>query len=148
MFRDTVELRETLIEQVEIQRRAAELGREITHDYRGKIPLLVAVLTGGAVFHADLIRPIDLKLRVDFIALASYGTNTENLGEVQLIKDADRSVWNLDVIVVEGIVDTGLTADYLLRNLGRPRVRFSENLRAAVQVFPARSGGSDRLSWF
>ena len=80
MFRDTVELRETLIEQAEIQRRVAELGREITHDYREKAPLLIAVLTGAAVFHADLIRHIDLKLRMDFVAVASYGTNTENFG--------------------------------------------------------------------
>ncbi len=118
MFRDTVELRETLIEQAEIQRRVAELGREITHDYREKTPLLVAVLTGAAVFHADLIRHIDLKLRMDFVALASYGTNTENFGEVQLIKDVGSSIRDLDVIVVEDIIDTGLTADYLLRNLG------------------------------
>jgi len=75
MFRDTVELRETLIEQVEIQRRVAELGREITRDYQGKAPLLVGVLTGASVFHADLIRYLKLKLRMDFIAMASHGTD-------------------------------------------------------------------------
>jgi len=118
MFRDTVELRETLIEQVEIQRRVAELGREITRDYQGKAPLLVGVLTGASVFHADLIRYLKLKLRMDFIAMASHGTNTENFGEVQLIKDAETSLRDLDVVVVEDIVDTGLTAAYLLSNLG------------------------------
>jgi hypoxanthine-guanine phosphoribosyltransferase len=75
MFRDTVELRETLIEQVEIQRRVGELGREITRDYQGKAPLLVGVLTGASVFHADPIRYLELKLRMDFIAMASYGTD-------------------------------------------------------------------------
>ena len=118
MFRDTVEMRETLIEQVEIQRRVAELGREITRDYQGKAPLLVGVLTGASVFHADLIRYLELKLRMDFIAMASYGTNTENFGELQLIKDAGTSLRDLDVVVVEDIVDTGLTAAYLLSNLG------------------------------
>ncbi len=118
MFRDTVELRETLIEQVEIQRRVTELSREITRDYQGKAPLLVGVLTGASVFHADLIRYLDLKLRMDFIAMASYGTNTENFGEVQLIKDVETRLRDLDVIVVEDIVDTGLTAAYLMSNLG------------------------------
>ena len=77
MFRDTVELRETLIEQVEIQRRVAELGREVTRDYQGKAPVLVGVLTGASVFHADLIRYLELKLRMDFIAMASYGTDQQ-----------------------------------------------------------------------
>ena len=111
------ELKEILLEEKQIQQKVADLGVRITQDYRGKTPLLIGVLRGAAIFHADLIRHIDLKLRVDFISVASYGNATKTSGEVQLIKDLDTSIRGVDVILVEDIVDTGLTLDYLVRNL-------------------------------
>ena len=109
--------REILISEQQIQERVAELGVQITHDYRGRSPLFVAVLRGAAIFHADLIRRVNLKVSVDFIAVSSYGAATESSGQVQLIKDVESSIQDLDVILVEDIIDTGLTVNYLIRNL-------------------------------
>ena len=111
------ELKTILLEEKQIQQKVADLGVRITQDYHGKTPLLIAVLRGAAIFHADLIRCIDLKLRVDFISVASYGNATKTSGEVQLIKDLETSIRGVDAILVEDIVDTGLTLDYLVRNL-------------------------------
>lgn len=111
------ELKEIFLEEKQIQQKVADLGVRITQDYRGKTPLLIGVLRGAAIFHADLIRHIELKLRVDFISVASYGDATKTSGEVQLIKDLDTSIRGVDAILVEDIVDTGLTLDYLVRNL-------------------------------
>lgn len=93
------------------------LGREITRDYRDKSPVLVGVLRGAAVFLSDLIRHVDLELQVDFIALSSYGSATETSGQVQLVKDLETSIDGADVILVEDIVDTGLTLNYLVGSL-------------------------------
>lgn len=115
------ELGEILITERQIQERVVELGARITRDYRDAIPLLVAVLRGAVVFHADLIRHIDLDLQVDFIAVFSYGPATRSSGQVQLIKDLESSIQGRQVILVEDIVDTGLTLNYLLGNLGSRR---------------------------
>ena len=112
-----VEVGEILITQQQIEERVAELGAAITRDYHESSPLLITVLRGAAIFCADLVRRIDLKLRLDFISVASYGASTESSGEVQLIKDLDVGIQGMDVILVEDIIDTGLTVDYLLRNL-------------------------------
>ncbi|MDA2929959.1 hypoxanthine phosphoribosyltransferase [Acidobacteria bacterium AH-259-O06] len=111
------EVGEILIDERQIQKRVAELGGAITRDYQGKNPLLIAVLRGAAIFYADLIRHIDLKLRIDFISVSSYGAATRSCGEVQLLKDVESSIRAVDVILVEDIIDSGLTVDYLLRNL-------------------------------
>ncbi|MFQ5929739.1 MAG: hypoxanthine phosphoribosyltransferase [Acidobacteriota bacterium] len=111
------EVGEILIDERQIHKRVAELGAAITQDYQGKNPLLIAVLRGAAIFYADLIRHIDLKLRIDFISVSSYGAVTKSSGEVQLLKDVESSIRGVDVILVEDIIDTGLTVDYLLRNL-------------------------------
>ena len=111
------EVRKTLISGKQIQKRVTELGAKITGDYWGRSPLFVAVLRGAAIFCADLIRHVDLKLSVDFIGVASYGPETESSGQVQLIKDVDSSIRGLDVVLVEGIIDTGLTVNYLMRTL-------------------------------
>ena len=105
------------IEGRQIRRRVGELARQICSDYRGRDPLLVCVLRGAAPFCADLIRLLDFRLRVDFIAVASYGSATASSGQVQLIKDLDHTIRGVHVILVEDIVDTGLTASYLLDNL-------------------------------
>ncbi|RPI29838.1 MAG: hypoxanthine phosphoribosyltransferase [Acidobacteria bacterium] len=106
-----------LIEAARIKRRVRALGKRITRDYQGQTPLLVGVLRGAAVFLSDLIRHVDLKLEVDFIAMSSYGSATETSGQVQLLKDLESSIDGSHVILVEDIVDTGLTLNYLVGNL-------------------------------
>lgn len=117
MAQQSVEIEKVLIKEAEIQQRVAELGAAIDREYEGKSPIFVCVLRGAAIFHADLIRRIELSLMVDFISVFSYGSTTESSGEVQLIKDLESGVQGKDVVLVEDIVDTGLTLDYLLRNI-------------------------------
>jgi hypoxanthine phosphoribosyltransferase len=93
------------------------LGAEITRDYAGKQPLLVCVLKGAVFFLSDLMRAIDLPCEVDFMAVASYGSATQSSGVVRILKDLDAVIAGRDVIIVEDIVDSGLTLQYLLRNL-------------------------------
>ncbi len=111
------EVPSVLLNAQTIKQRVRSLGKEITRDYKDKSPLLVGVLRGAAVFLSDLIRHIDLELQVDFIALSSYGSATETSGQVQLVKDLESSIHGADVILVEDIVDTGLTLNYLISNL-------------------------------
>jgi hypoxanthine phosphoribosyltransferase len=107
---------EVLIDEATLKRRIAELGAEITRDYAGTTPHLVCVLKGAVVFLAELIRHIDLPLTLDFIAVSSYGTATKTSGEVRIIKDLDESLAGRDVLLVEDILDTGLTLNYLRNN--------------------------------
>ncbi|MEE8583620.1 MAG: hypoxanthine phosphoribosyltransferase [Acidobacteriota bacterium] len=111
------EVGEILLEAESIQNRVAEMGRRISQDYKGRSPLFVCILRGAALFCSDLIRHVDLPLRLDFIALSSYGASTKSSGEVRLIKDLESSIEKVDVILVEDIVDTGLTLSYLIHNL-------------------------------
>jgi hypoxanthine phosphoribosyltransferase len=106
-----------LITGGEIQAKVRELGERITEDYRGKELLLVGVLKGAFVVMADLSRHIRLPLRFDFMAVSSYGAATKTSGVVRILKDLDHDIEGLDVLVVEDIVDSGLTLAYLLRNL-------------------------------
>ena len=106
-----------LIDSGSIQTRVRELGAQITADYRGKHPHLVAILKGANLFHADLVRSIDLGLSFDFMAVGSYGGLTASSGEVRILKDLDESLEGRDVLLVEDIVDTGLTLNYLRQNL-------------------------------
>jgi hypoxanthine phosphoribosyltransferase len=105
-----------LLDSHTVHERVRELGKQITQDYRGKTPHLICILKGASVFHADLIRSIDLELSFDFIAVGSYGAQTENSGEVRILKDLDESLEGKDVLLVEDIVDTGLTLHYLLQS--------------------------------
>ena len=100
-----------------IRRRVRALGIEITRDYRGKKPHLIGILKGASVFHSDLIRAIDLELTYDFIAMSTYGDSTGSSGVVRILKDLDESPEGRHVLLVEDILDTGLTLHYLLRNL-------------------------------
>ena len=106
-----------LLTEQQIQDRIAELGAEITRDYAGKAPLLVCVLKGAFVFMADLARAIDLPVEVDFMAVSSYGNSTRTSGVVRIVKDLEIDLTGRDVIVVEDIIDSGLTLSYLRRNL-------------------------------
>jgi len=117
MPRAKTEVPTVLLNAQTIKRRVRSLGKEITRDYKDRSPILVGVLRGAAVFLSDLIRHIDLELEVDFIALSSYGSATESSGQVQLVKDLESSIDGADVILVEDIVDTGLTLNYLVGNL-------------------------------
>jgi hypoxanthine phosphoribosyltransferase len=106
-----------LISAQAIAGRVAELGAAITRDYAGLEPLLVCVLKGAFVFMADLSRAIDLPLEVDFMAVSSYGNSTRTSGVVRIVKDLDIDLVDRHVVLVEDIVDSGLTLNYLRRNL-------------------------------
>jgi hypoxanthine phosphoribosyltransferase len=101
----------------ELQQRIAELGKEITSDYTGRPPLLVGVLKGAFVFMSDLSRAIDLPVEFDFMAVSSYGSATRTSGVVRILKDLDLDLTDRDVVIVEDIVDSGLTLAYLRKNL-------------------------------
>ena len=101
----------------QIQGRILEMGRQIAAEYAGREPHLVGVLKGACPFMTDLARHIDLSLTLDFIAVSSYGALTKSSGEVRLVKDLDQGLDGRDLLVVEDIVDTGLTLNYLLRML-------------------------------
>jgi hypoxanthine phosphoribosyltransferase len=110
-------IQEVLIDEQTLQARVAELGTEITRDYEGREPLLVGVLKGAIFFMADLMRRIELPCEVDFMAISSYGAGIDSSGVVRILKDLDASIENRNVLIVEDIVDSGLTLSYLLRNL-------------------------------
>jgi hypoxanthine phosphoribosyltransferase len=98
----------------DIRRRIEELGRTITGDYEGRAPVLISVLKGGSMFLADLIREIALPLAIDYMSISRYGDAAESMGRVRIVKDLEQDVGGRDVIVVEDIVDTGLTLSYLI----------------------------------
>ncbi len=113
-----------LIRDSAIQRRTREMGRQISRDFRGQRVHLIGVLKGASIFLSDLIRNIRLEASLDFIAVSSYGKAKESSGQVRLTKDLDTSIEGLNVILVEDILDTGLTLTYLQRVLmqRRPRI--------------------------
>jgi hypoxanthine phosphoribosyltransferase len=114
-FADDIE--KVLIPEDEIQAKLAEMGAKITADYQGRNLLLVGVLKGAFVVMADLSRHIHLPLQFDFMAVSSYGAATKTSGVVRILKDLDHDLKDRDVLVVEDIVDSGLTLKYLLKNL-------------------------------
>jgi hypoxanthine phosphoribosyltransferase len=106
-----------VVDRDELQARIGDLGKEITSDYAGRAPLLVGVLKGAFMFMADLARAIDLPVEFDFMAVSSYGSATRTSGVVRIIKDLDIDLSGRDVLIVEDIVDSGLTLQYLRKNL-------------------------------
>jgi hypoxanthine phosphoribosyltransferase len=106
-----------LLSGAEIASRVGELAQRISEDYRGKKILLVCVLKGAVVFASDLMRRLQVPVEIDFIAVSSYGVDTATSGVVRILKDLDQSIQGKDVLVVEDIVDTGLTLSYLRENL-------------------------------
>ena len=106
-----------LYPQAEIRRRVRELAQGITKDYAGRPPVLISVLKGGIVFLADLVREVDLPLRLDFMSISAYGSGVESSGVVRILKDLDHEIQGRHVLLVEDIVDSGLTLSYLLKNL-------------------------------
>jgi len=108
---------EVLIEEEALQRRIGELGEEISADYAGRDLLLVGVLKGAVFFMADLMRNLSIPCEIDFMAISSYGEGTDSSGVVRILKDLDINIDGRDVLVVEDIIDSGLTLSYLMRNL-------------------------------
>jgi hypoxanthine phosphoribosyltransferase len=108
---------EVLVEEDDLTRRVGELAHEISRDYRDRDLLLVGVLKGAVFFLSDLMRQLEVPCEVDFMAVASYGSSTDSSGVVRILKDLDRSIEGREVLIVEDIVDSGLTLSYLLRTL-------------------------------
>jgi hypoxanthine phosphoribosyltransferase len=125
-----------LLRRKAIERRVIQIGRQITRDFRGQHVRLVCVLKGGAIFLSDLIRQIATDVSVDFIAVSSYGAGHRSSGQVRLTKDLDASIEGLNVVLVEDILDTGLTMHYLQRVLMQ---RKPKTLRIAVLLDKAGS---------
>jgi hypoxanthine phosphoribosyltransferase len=126
-----------LVSADELRHRIAELGATITRDYANHDPLLVGVLKGAVMFMVDLAREIDLPLEVDFMAVSSYGTSTQSTGVVRILKDLDQAIDGRHVLVVEDIVDTGLTLRYIVDNL-RDRSPASVRICALLRKQKAR----------
>lgn len=108
---------ETLVTSDELKRRIAELGRQISEEYEGRDIFMVGVLKGAVIFLADLMRSIAVPCEVDFMALSSYGSQTGSSGVVRILKDLDAPIEDRHVLVVEDIIDSGLTLQYLMRTL-------------------------------
>jgi hypoxanthine phosphoribosyltransferase len=108
---------EILIDEETLRGRIAELGREVSSDYAGRDLLLVGVLKGAVFFMADLMRHLSVPCEIDFMAISSYGASTDSSGVVRILKDLDINIEGRDVLVVEDIIDSGLTLSYLIRNL-------------------------------
>jgi hypoxanthine phosphoribosyltransferase len=127
---------EILITDDQIREKTAELGRQITKDYRGKNPLLICILKGGLMFLADLMREIDIPVEIDFMAVSSYGDATESSGVVRILMDLDRNIKGRHVLIVEDIIDTGRTLTYIMDNL---RTRGPASVRVCTMLDkPAR----------
>lgn len=111
------QIKRVLIDEETLQNRVKELGKQITDDYRDKDLLIICILKGGVVFASDLMKVIALPLSIDFMAVSSYGSSTKSSGVVRIQKDLDEEIEGKDVLIVEDIVDTGLTLNYLVENL-------------------------------
>jgi hypoxanthine phosphoribosyltransferase len=127
---------ETLVSAEDLERRVGELAAEISRDYAAKDLVLVGVLKGAVFFLSDLMRDLDIPVEVDFMAVASYGSATKSSGVVRILKDLDAAIEGRDVLIVEDIVDSGLTLQYLLRNLAGRNPRSLEV--CALLVKPER----------
>lgn len=111
------DIKKVLISQAEIESVVTKLGKQISQDYKGKNLLVVSVLKGAALFMADIIRKIDIPLRIDFMVVSSYGSGTSTSGSVKIIKDLDIDVKDYDILIVEDILDSGVTLSNLIKVL-------------------------------
>lgn len=133
------DVQEVLISAERMQQRVAELGAQISRDYEDKNPVLIGVLVGSVVFTADLLRHITVPCFLDFVAISSYGKDSRSSGVVRLIKDLDENVESRHVVIIEDIVDTGLTLNYLLESMRHRNV-------ASVRVCSMLDKPSRRLT--
>ena len=134
------EIQEVLFTSDQIQTRVEELAKSLSNDYADKNPLIVCVLKGAFVFMSDLVKRMDIPLEVDFMSISSYGTSTKSTGVVKILKDLDAPVEGRHVIIVEDIIDTGLTLSYLVDVLER-RNALSIKVCALVDKAAQRKGG-------
>lgn len=111
------DVKEVLLTEKEILKRVKELGEEISNDYKGKDLLIIGILKGATIFMSELIKRIDLAVKIDFMDVSSYGDSSVSTGEVKIIKDLDFSAENKHILIVEDIIDTGYTLNYLSDNL-------------------------------
>jgi len=132
------DIQEILHSEEEIQRKVKELGEILTGDYEGRNPLVICVLKGAFIFMADLVKEIRVPLEMDFMAVSSYGASTKSSGVVKIIKDLDVSVEGRDVLIVEDIIDSGLTLSYLIDVLERRNAKSV----TVVTLFDKPSGRS------
>ncbi len=112
MFND---IKDVLIDEKTLKKRVSELGKELAEEYKGKNPLVICVLKGSVLFMSDLVQSMDIPLEIDFMAISSYGNGTRSSGEVRILKDLDKSVEGRDLLIIEDIVDSGLTLSYLIK---------------------------------
>ena len=136
---------EILIEEDALQARIAELGQEISREYEGRDLLLVGVLKGAVFFMADLMRELTVPCEIDFMAISSYGAATDSSGVVRILKDLDANIAGRDVLVVEDIIDSGLTLSYLMRSLKARKPAIARDLRPADEARAARGRGSGQV---
>lgn len=120
-----------LYSKEEIARKVTDLANQISKDYDGKKVILICILKGAFIFLADLIRNLRIPLKIDFVRLASYGSQTRSLGDINITKDIELSIEGKDVVVVEDIVDTGLTTSYLIERL---KAKKPNSLRLCVLI--------------
>ncbi|WP_411344583.1 hypoxanthine phosphoribosyltransferase [Paenibacillus sp. WLX1005] len=135
------DIKEVLISEEEIQQKILELGATLSEDYKERNPLVICVLKGAFVFMADLVKRIEVPLEIDFMAVSSYGASTKSSGVVKIVKDLDVSVEDRDVLIVEDIIDSGLTLSYLIEIL---RGRNAKSVRV-VTLFDKPSGRTVNL---
>ena len=129
MMRDDID--RILISEEELKSKVAELGAQITRDYAGKKPLLVSVLKGAAVFMTDLMRSIELPLSIDFMCVSSYGKGTTSRGSAKILKDLDVDIADKDLLIVEDILDSGITLSYVMEML---RQRHPASIRLCAML--------------
>ena len=139
------DVEEILLDSETVANRVSELARELTADYAGRDPVLVSVLKGALVFLADLMRAMDLPSSIDLMEVSSYGAATESSGQVRILKDLSKPIEGRDVIVVEDIIDTGLTLNYLLRYLCGAQPGLDPDLLPARQAGATAGRDPDRL---
>jgi hypoxanthine phosphoribosyltransferase len=125
------DVQEILFTEEAVEERIRELGAEITRDYEGRDVLVIGILKGASIFMAELVKRVDMLVKIDFMAVSSYGTSSESSGVVRIIKDLDQSIEGRDVLIVEDIIDTGLTLVYL-KNLLEGRKAASVKVAALL----------------
>lgn len=133
------DISEVILSEADIQKIVATMGEQITADYADKNPLIVAVLRGAVIFTADLMRAIKCPLGVDFMAVSSYGDGVKSSGVVRIVKDLDTKIEGRDVLIVEDILDSGLTLSYLMKNLESRHPRSIEIAAFTVKDIPGKT---------
>lgn len=111
------DIEKVLLTEEQIVKRVKEIGNEISNDYKGKDLLIVGILKGSVMFASELIKNVTVPTEIDFMAVSSYGSSSETTGVVRILKDLDHSIEGKDIIIVEDIIDSGVTLDYLLKYL-------------------------------